>query len=316
MSRRGVRRRRVQPDNINGQLTLRTDFYKTELYRKVRGIFDVTLPDDWDYNYFMENFILRGLITICDSVIGLKAFRCSTFGVNYMNNPTNVNIAVPTIMSFQKTIDVDCTLIYVDRLPDRVYYSFVPLINVYAEKLASADCAIDVNMMNSRLAYAAEAETKAQADTIKEMYDRVSIGEPLVVYRGGSVGGDGLKLFFNNVKNNYIVNDVQDSKRTIINELLTTLGVNNANTDKKERLITPEVESNYDELLCNTEVWSKNLELQVGKTHKLFPELKDTFDIKLQYRDKIIQSFMQLAEGGGQNETKRDDATVDNKESR
>ena len=98
--------------------------------------------------------------------------------------------------------------------------------------------------MNSRMAYVAEAETKAQAESIKLAYDKVSNGEPLVVYsKDVSLNSTGLNVFFNNVKQNYIADMVQDSKRTIINEFLTAIGVNNANTDKRERRVTGEVDA-------------------------------------------------------------------------
>ena len=44
----------------------------------------------------------------------------------------------------------------------------------------------------------------------------------------------------------YLIDKLEDHKHEIWNEALTFLGINNANTDKKERLITSEVESNDD----------------------------------------------------------------------
>lgn len=137
--------------------------------------------------------------------------------------------------------------------------------------MASADAAIDVNLMNSRVAYIAEAETKAQAESIKTAYDKISNGEPLVVYRKDvALNATGLNVFFNNVKQNYIADMVQDSKRTIINEFLTAIGVNNANTDKRERLVTGEVDANNQELVANTTIWKENLKLCCDKINTMF----------------------------------------------
>ena len=125
--------------------------------------------------------------------------------------------------------------------------------------------------MNSRMAYVAEAETKAQAESIKLAYDKVSNGEPLVVYRKDvSLNSTGLNVFFNNVKQNYIADMVQDSKRTIINEFLTAIGVNNANTDKRERLVTGEVDANNQELVANTTIWKENLKRCCDKINTMF----------------------------------------------
>ena len=63
---------------------------------------------------------------------------------------------------------------------------------------------------------------------------------------------------------------VQDSKRTIINEFLTAIGVNNANTDKRERLVTGEVDANNQELVANTTIWKENLKLCCDKINAMF----------------------------------------------
>ena len=72
------------------------------------------------------------------------------------------------------------------------------------------------------------------------------------------------------MKQNYIADMVQDSKRTIINEFLTAIGVNNANTDKRERLVTGEVDANNQELVANTTIWKENLKLCCDKINTMF----------------------------------------------
>lgn len=280
----------VKPKKVNGLLTVRTEFYRRTLWRKVKGLFDIKLPDDWDYGYFLNTLVGEGVVAVTDSVIGVRPFICSPFGINYMNNPTQVRVVVPTIMQFERTLGEDAELLFLDRLPNKTYWTFREIVDVYAEKLASADCCIDVNLMNSKAGFIFEAESKAQAETIKLLFDKISEGDPLVVYRAGSLTSSGLNAFFNNLKNNFICDVLQDAKRTIMNEFLTEIGLNNANTDKRERLLTSEVSANNQEILCNTDVWAKNLEICLTKIHNMFPELEGTFDIKLKYREETIEA--------------------------
>lgn len=269
------------PTKVDGQHTSRTLFYKEQLLKKVKGIFKIECPQEWDKDYILNTLLYFGYFTVTDTPAGVLPLKCGTYGVNYFGNPVKVIIAVPILKQMKRTIDEDCVLYFLERTPSKTYYSFGKLIDIYAEKLASCDAAIDVNLMNSRMAYMAEAETKAQAETIKKMYDEVTEGNPLVVYRKDAVMGEGLKMFFGNVKNTFVSDMIQDEKRAIINEFLTEIGINNANTDKRERLNADEVNANNEELALNIAHWKSNLEVCNKKVKEMFPEIN--FSITLQF---------------------------------
>lgn len=263
----------TKPKDVNGTfMVTRTAFYRTELMKLVGGIFKIECPVDWDKDYMRDTLLRYGYLIVSDTDFGVLPLQGALQGYNYFNNPTDVIINVPLIPGLNKKIGVDCELLYIQRIPQsRIYYNFIKIVDIYAQRLASADAAIDVNLMNSRMAYVAEAETKAQAESIKLAYDKVSNGEPLVVYRKDvALNSTGLNVFFNNVKQNYIADMVQDSKRTIINEFLTAIGVNNANTDKRERLVTGEVDANNQELVANTTIWKENLKRCCDKINAMF----------------------------------------------
>lgn len=285
MSNNRQRRRQgsstVEPSNVNGVITARTEFYRTELFSMVKGMFDIECDDEWEQDYMLNLLLSRGCIIISDTPAGVIPVKGSLSGFNYWDYPTVATIDMPTLGSFTRELHQNCEVVFLERTRTRTFYNFNKLIDVYAYKLAAADAGIDVNLMNSRVSYMAEAESKAQAETIKRMYDEVTSGEPIVVYRSDALSQKGLQVFFGNVKQNFVADLIQDSKRTIVNELLTRLGINNANTDKKERLIVSEVDSNNVELQCNIALWKKNLEICVKRVKKIFPNLK--FNIKLRF---------------------------------
>lgn len=286
MSRNRRRAAPIEPTDVNGQWTARTLFYREQLEVAIRGLFKITAPDDWDEDYMLYLLIHEGSFAITRSVAGILPFRTSYAGLNYMNYPTRCVISVPNFKEMNRRIGKECEIIYLQRsFQGYGFYTYNSLIDITAERLASADACIDVNLMNSRVAYIAEAETRAQSETIKDAYSRISKGEPMVVVRKGStdskIATQGMQVFFNSVKNNFIADIVQDEKRSIVNEFLTWVGVNNANTDKKERLITGEVDSNNDELSCNIAHFKSILKKQVRKTKKLYPELD--FNMEFQF---------------------------------
>lgn len=280
----------VEPKNVDGQRATRTIFYKDMLRKIVKGLFEIECPLEWDYDYVLNTLILNGYLVFTDTPAGVLALKGSITGYNYANSPTEAVIVVPTLPQMRRTIGVDCELLFMERTPFKTYFSFNEIIRVYAEKLASCDAAIDVNVINSKFAYIADAESRAQAETIKKIMDKISEGEPLVVYRKNSLSEKPLQLFFNNLKQNFIAGDMQDVKRTIMNEFLTLVGVNNANTDKKERLITSEADANLEELQCNMDLFRKNLNLCQQRIKKMFPEL--SFSIKLKFDGRTERSVV------------------------
>lgn len=270
----------IEPKKVDGQMAIRTIYYREQLRKIVKSIFDVKCPIDWDYDYFLNLLCFGGYVLIADSVIGVMPFRSTLTGYNYTDYPTGAVVSVPVLKEFKVSIGKTAELIYLERNMNRNFFNFNLCIDIYAEKLASADASIDVNLMNSRMAYLIEAETKAQADTIKAIYDKVSEGEPMIVYRKESLSKDGLKAFFGNIKNSYIAQEVQDTKRSIMNEFLTAIGINNSNIDKKERLITDEVNSNNYEVSANMVLWKKNIDMCLKRVKKVFPELELSIDFK------------------------------------
>lgn len=292
------RRAPYKPKNVNGQIAIRTEFYRQQLYKVVKGMFKLKCPLDWDSEYLRNVLLLdEGKIVITDTVAGVLPVRASLTGITYTGQPSQAVIALPVLGEFNRTIGLDCEVLYLERFSSGLYYTFRKIVQIYAEQLASADCSIDVNLMNSRLAYVVEAETKSQAETIKEAYDRVSVGEPLVVCKNGTIDKGGLQAFFGNVKQQYVAGDIQDTKRTIICEFLTSIGINNANTDKKERLITSEANSNNIELCANVSLWKYNIDRCVKRINRMFPELDFNFELEFDPSNLNVGGIMNDIQG-------------------
>lgn len=302
MNRRHRRLGNVEPRRVNGQIATRTEFYKTELFNQIKGIFEVEKPDDWPLDYILNLLIHSGYVIIADTHAGVIPIKGSPYGYNFWDYPTKVRVTAPILNSFSRKLGETAEIVYLERTRYRNYYSFNRLVDIYAYKLAAVDAAIDMNLFNSRLAYIVEAESKGQAETIKSIYEDISEGNPLVVYRSDAISKNGFQVSFNNLKQNYIADQLQDSKRTIMNEFLTLIGINNANTDKRERLIVNEVEANNIELACNIAEWKANLELTCAKVNELFPRIN--FNIRLRFDPmKIKESSTVEQEGVDKNES-------------
>lgn len=304
-----------KPTRVDGQLNARTAFYREMLYKIIKSNYEIECPDDWGTEireYMLNKLIHTGYIIVTDSSCGVLPLWGSLREHNFINFPTKYKIALPNLPEIDGTLNEDGVLVYQEWCNEGYFYDYNRLVDIFATRFASADCAIDVNVFNSKLAYIAEAESKAQAETIKKVYDAISEGNPIVVTKNDTIGAEGLKMFFNNLKNNYIANDLLDTKRTIMCEFLTCIGINNSNTDKKERLITSEVDSNNEELEVNTELWNENLKRQ---SEKVSDVLGIDFDIHFKFGDRtekaeeqqmqMQQMMSQQSKGGGKNDVQQ-----------
>lgn len=262
----------TNPKNVDPK-SISFFYYERMLLRKAMSIYELTgCPENWDIDYVMSKIMVNGFITITDTPMGVLPLECGISGVNVFNHPTTVNVANPVIGSFSRTIDEDCALVKLQY----TYMGIMDIIAHYATQLSDCDSSIAVNLMNSKVTFIGLVGSKQQALSMQAMYDQITEGKPAVFVRGDHINGD--NILYNHVKENFVANDIQMLKRKIMSEFLTEIGVNNANTDKRERLTDNEVESNNAEIQLNSSYWLDNMKEGFNKANKMF---NLNIDIKL-----------------------------------
>lgn len=253
-----------KPSEVDGVLNTTTIYYRNYLLKKLFGRFTFSgIPEGWDEDYMLEALFLNGYFTICDTEAGVLPLKCGLTGINVFEKPTNVIVANPVLGNFERTIDVNCVVIQLQPNYEGVFN----MINRYSTLLAMCDSSIAVNLMNTKAAHVFGATNKAQAETFKKMYDEISCGKPAVFMK------DGLNeenFFTMPVKQYFIANDVQLLKRKIVTEFLTEIGINNTNTDKRERLTDDEVNANNLEVSANIQCWIDNVGWGIDKANTMF----------------------------------------------
>ena len=255
-----------KPSDVDGVMNTSTMYYREFLLKKILSRFEFDgLPREWELDYFLEHLFLDGHICVTDTAMGVLPLKCGLTGIGVFEQPTKVIVANPVLGNFDKTIDVDCTVI-------KLQYNYAGvgwIINRYATMLAMCDSGVAVNLMNTKATYVFKAKSKAQAATMQKMYDDITQGKP-AVFVGENGALDSENVFVMPAKQNFIADDIQLLKRKIINEFLTEIGINNTNLDKRERLTDDEVNANNDEVLANIQHWYDNLSETIDRTNKLF----------------------------------------------
>lgn len=254
-------------------------YYMDMLFRKAMSIYIIEgVPENWDYDYFMSILLSQGVICVTDTALGIIPLRCGLSGINVYNHPTTAIIANPVLGNLERTIDEDCTII---KMSHTYRSDIMPICDRYATLLAQCDSSISVNLQNSKVTFIALASSKQVAQSMRAMYDKISAGEPAVFVKGDQINGD--NILYNHVKENFIASDVQILKRKLMSEFLTEIGVNNTNTDKRERLTDDEVQANNGEVQLNAGYWFDNIKEGIEQTNKMFSlnlsvKLKNTFN--------------------------------------
>lgn len=255
----------AKPKDVDGVANSSALYYREYLLKKVFAILDwKNIPKTWDVDYMNEHLFLDGLFIITDTSAGILPLAAGLTGINVFNHPTRAIVANPVLGNFERVIDETCAVV-------KLQYNYCGIDNMlrrYSYLLASCDSAIAVNLMNSKVTFIGLAESKQQSDDMKLMYDKISCGEPAVFVKRDQI--DSNSFFFNHVKENYVASDIQELKRSIVSEFLTEIGINNNNFEKKERLITDEVNSNNEEINCNVEHWLNNIKEGVAVANRLF----------------------------------------------
>lgn len=262
-----------RPSDVDGVMNMSAYYYRLYLLKKLFGRFAFNnLPDGWDHDYILETLFMEGFFIVTDTEAGVLPLKCGLSGINVFQKPTTAIVANPVLGNFERTIDVDCALCQLQPNYEGVY----PMINRYATMLAMCDSSISVNLMNTKSAFIFGASNKAQAETLKQMYDKISCGEPAVFMKDGI---NSEEFFTIPVKQNFIADDVQLLKRKIINEFLTEIGINNSNLDKRERLTDNEVEANDQEVIANIQCWIDNITYGINKINQMY-DLSISFVIR------------------------------------
>lgn len=246
-------------------------YFRKYLLQKAISVFKWTLPEEWDHDYF--KYMLYGVGYI--AVLNTRSFGviCQTGalgGYNLYYRPSYIIITNPLLkQTITANINQDCALIKLQ--PD--YSSIMDIVGFYADQMALCAEAIGMNLVNVKTSTVFGAENKAQAETFKKAFDVVNGGDVAVVVGKNLFDDTGKPKWFpfvQNMKEQYIVSDLLSDLRKIENIYCTKIGIPNANTDKKERLITDEINANNVETATMCEQWLESIRKGIDKANNMF----------------------------------------------
>lgn len=263
-------------------------YYQRYLLQKAMSVFEWTLPENWTKHrgkdYFLYSLYCFGHVAVINTdKFGVIPQACTLGGYGVFYEPKYAIIANPLLRGLLKpVIGKECELIKLQ--PD--YGGMLDIVYQYAEQMALASQAVSMNLINSKFAYVFGAENNALAQSMKKMYDEIMEGNPAVVADKKLFNPDGSPnwaLFMQNLKQQYISSDILSDMKKIEAEFDTRIGIPNANTDKRERLITDEVNANNAGTNALAAQWKECIEDSIERVKGLFGE--PVKDLSVKWRD-------------------------------
>lgn len=272
----------LRPSSIHTKNTGLYNYYFNRLFTKALSVLEWKgIPETWSLEYFKYVLFGYGFMAVFKTdqygVIPQNCTLSDTHTIFYQ--PKRVIVTNPVLPNtLELEVGKDCELLRLE--PD--YRGITEIVSFYADMLAVASETAAVNLLNSRASFVFFAQNKATAETYKKMYDTLASGDPFAVIDKNLLNEDGShnwEWMQQNVGQNYIVTDVLNDLKTIEDRYNTKIGIPNANTQKRERLITSEVEANDSDTSCLVDVWLDTLRRDLEKINSRYG-----LDISVSYR--------------------------------
>lgn len=262
------------------------------------------------YNMFIEKFKIEGLEYQERNYILKQLYNVGTIGAIRVENseseynPSGDLIFVPYAPTLFNIYDypVSATPINKRGLPfipnnplivgEEIVIGFIQpdrrgikeIVNYYSTRIAEVEQTIRTNLFTHKMPFliAVTPENKQRMETL---INRVLEGENKVLVDVSDVGS--IKVL--NANNNYIIDKLKQYSQQLENELRERLGFDNLGTmEKKEHLITSEVEVNNDVINNSNDIYLSNLESFFADINDLFG-YKISVELKSDERDVIIE---------------------------
>jgi len=233
------------------------NFYYNKLMRELSQLFKwENLPSEIPYDYMEKALIHSGRVMyFYDNDMGFMTLSCSTMGVNVYGKPIHARSIKATtdpgiqlkdfqrkiIHRYDEIIGKEKACVVIENMYDGV--PMVEIVSFYAKRLANLQRAFDTNSLWQNLPPIFTALNDDMKLSINKLFSQILSGKPwTIVDKEMLMGGKGIPVQYIDIKSKLA--ELYDAMNEVYNSFKETVGLDSPGADKKERLITDEVNSN------------------------------------------------------------------------
>ena len=251
---------------IANNITFSYYYYKLMLIARSLFVWE-NLPNNMDERWIEKYLFTSGkCIFYKDPNMGyMVAGLAQQGGINCYGDPTSVApVAENYVYEGEQLINGENC--YVIRNNDLMLPTF-PTIRFYSYKLTNLDRAIDTNVEAQKTPTIVRCSDRERL-SLKNAINQRRDNEPVIWSSDQSNIGDMVSTLDLNAP--AVFKDLQTQKHMVLNEVFTDLGINNANMDKRERMVANEVEANNEQVKASEDVMLKVREEACKQINRIF----------------------------------------------
>lgn len=224
--------------------------YENRMMRICLSMFEwVNLPESMNQRFLEKSLYFFGRASLLYSEkYGYINLNCASDGfINLYDLPTKLNCYSHDLHFTRdlytgntgKKKDEECILV----LNNYDYLPTYATIQLFAQKLAECDMTMNVNLKAQKTPVLILTSDE-QRLTMENLYNQYDGNKPMIFGDGNVLNMGSIKAI--DTKAPYVIDKISEYKKEIWNEFLTFIGVNNVAQEKKERLVSDEVNQNNE----------------------------------------------------------------------